>query len=243
MPLQIPHPRQLTRESLRAGTRVLCARDPDLARIVDRLGPPPLWGRRPGYPTLVRIILEQQVSLAAARTMYARLRHAAGPVTPGSVAQLGVLGLRQLGFTGQKASYCVELAATVLRGELDLGAVARATGEQGRQRLLQVRGLGPWSVDIYFLMALRRPDVWPHGDLALMDAVCRVKGMRPRPDHATLTRFAERWAPWRAVAARILWSQYLALRAIPAGPARASRDSTRKPASSARRSGEQRRGG
>jgi DNA-3-methyladenine glycosylase II len=205
--------RQLTHATLRAGTRALCARDADLAGIVRHLGTPPLWGRRPGYPTLVRIILEQQVSLTAARTMYVRLQDAAGAVTPESVARLGVPGLRQLGFTGQKATYCVELAARLLSGELDLAGVARAPGEAGRLRLLQVRGLGPWSVDIYFLMALRRPDVWPHGDLALAEAVFRVKRMRARPDHSTLTRFAERWAPWRAVAARILWSHYLHLRA------------------------------
>ena len=211
-----PRPRQLTHATLRAATRALCARDAALAGIVRRLGTPPLWGRRPGYPTLVRIILEQQVSLAAARTMYARLHHAAGTVTPESVARLGIPGLRQLGLTGQKASYCVELAATLLSGELDLTVVARATGEDGRLRLLEVRGLGPWSVDIYFLMALRRPDVWPHGDLALAEAVFRVKRMRARPGHATLTQFAERWAPWRAVAARILWSHYLSLR--PARP-------------------------
>lgn len=207
----------LTRATLGAATRALCARDPDLAGIVRRLGTPPLWGRRPGYPTLVRIILEQQVSLAAARTMYARLHHAVGAVTPVSVARLGIPGLRRLGFTGQKSSYCVGLAESLLCGELDLGAVARATGEEGRQRLLEVRGLGPWSVDVYFLMALRRPDIWPHGDLALAEAVFRVKRMRARPDHATLTRFAERWAPWRAVAARILWSHYLSSRAAQPG--------------------------
>jgi DNA-3-methyladenine glycosylase II len=209
MPAEPAPPRQLTHETLRAGTLALCARDADLAGIVGRLGAPPLWGRRPGYPTLVRIILEQQVSLAAARTMYARLHHAAGAVTPAPVARLGVPGLRQLGFTGQKATYCVELAESLLCGELDLGTVARAPGDAGRVRLLQVRGLGPWSVDVYFLMALRRPDVWPHGDLALAEAVYRVKRMRSRPDHPALTRFAERWAPWRAVAARILWSHYL----------------------------------
>ena len=220
MPAPKPPPRQLTLATLRAGTQVLVARDRALAGIVERLGTPPLWGRRPGYPTLVRIILEQQVSLAAARTMYRRLEEAAGTVTPESVTRLGVSRLRRLGFTSQKSAYCVELAEAVQRGSLDLRAVARARDGEGRARLLAVRGLGPWSVDIYFLMALRRPDVWPHGDLALADTVFRVKQMRTRPDHATLTRFAERWAPWRAVAARILWSDYLDVRAARAGERR-----------------------
>ena len=204
--------RQLTTAAIRTGAMALAARDPDLGAIVERLGVPPFWGRRPGFPTLVRIILEQQVSLAAARTMYLRLARAAGAVTPDALMALGVPGLRALGFTGQKAAYCVGLAASVRSGALDLGAVASAEVEEGRRMLLQVRGLGPWSVDIYFLMALRRPDVWPHGDLALADAVYRIKRLRKRPDHDALTRLAAQWAPWRSVAARILWLDYLDLR-------------------------------
>lgn len=204
--------RQLTRSAIRLGVCALSATDPDLAGIVRRLGVPPFWGRRPGFPTLVRIILEQQVSLAAARTMYQRLAQRAGAVTPESLIALGVSGLRTLGFTGQKAGYCVGLAASVHSGELDLATVAGADDDTGRRMLRQVRGLGPWSVDIYFLTALRRPDVWPHGDLALADAVHRIKRLRKRPDHDTLTRLARQWAPWRSVAARILWQDYLAVR-------------------------------
>ena len=146
--------------------------------------------------------------------MYLRLAARVGTVSPESVAALGVPGLRALGFTGQKSSYCHELAGRLLDGHLDLGAVARAPDDIGRQALLATRGLGPWSVDIYYLMALRRPDVWPHGDLALADAVHRTKRIRARPDYARLTRFAAQWAPWRSVAARILWHHYLSVRAV-----------------------------
>ena len=171
-----------------------------------------MWARRPEFATLARIILEQQVSLAAARTMYERLRATIGSVTPASVHDLGIDGMRALGFTGQKAAYCHGLATAIRDGALDLRAVARADDTSGRAMLLNMRGLGPWSVDIYYLMALRRPDIWPHGDLALADAVHRVKRMRTRPDYETLTRFAQRWAPWRSVAARILWHHYLSVR-------------------------------
>lgn len=201
--------RQLTGATLLQGTRALCARDHGLAGIVRRFGPPPLWGRRPGFPTLVRIILEQQVSLAAARTMYLRLQSAAGSVTPGSIVELGVDRIRALGFTRQKAAYCHELAVRLEGGHLDLGAVARADDQAGRQALLEVRGLGPWSVDIYYLMALRRPDVWPHGDLALAESVARLGLTRGRAEYTRLGRLAARWAPWRSVAARILWHYYL----------------------------------
>jgi DNA-3-methyladenine glycosylase II len=204
-----PLRRQMTLVELDRGVRTLRARDADLDAIVRRHGPPPLWGRRPGFPTLVRIILEQQVSLAAARTMYRRLEARLGGVTPAMVSCLGVSGMRALGFTGQKAGYCQALADQLLRGELDLGAIARADDPTGRSRLLSVRGLGPWSVDIYYLMALRRPDIWPHGDLALASAVHRVKRLRERPSYDRLTAMAARWAPWRSVAARILWHHYL----------------------------------
>ncbi len=201
--------RRLDRSGLAWATRALCQRDPRLAEVVRRFGAPPLWGRQPGFRTLVRIILEQQVSLAAARTMYLRLASATGALTPESLARLGVDGMRGLGFTRQKSAYCHELALRLVAGDLDLGAVARADDESGRRRLLEVRGLGPWSVDIYFLMALRRPDIWPHGDLALAESARRLGLTRGRAEPERLNRIAEQWAPWRAVAARILWHFYL----------------------------------
>ena len=100
----------------------------------------------------------------------------------------------------------------MLDGSLDLAAVARAPDEEGRRMLLEVPGLGPWSVDIYFLMALRRPDVWPRGDLALASALRDVKGLRSLPSHDQQLELARAWSPWRSVAARILWAHYLAAR-------------------------------
>jgi len=100
----------------------------------------------------------------------------------------------------------------VLDGTLDLGAVSRASDDEGRRMLLDVPGLGPWSVDIYFLMALRRPDVWPRGDLALASALRDIKGLRALPSHEQQLKLSQAWAPWRSVAARILWAHYLAVR-------------------------------
>lgn len=204
--------RQLTVSSLATAVAELTARDADLHAVVTRYGAPPMWGRQPGFATIVRIILEQQVSLSAAKTMFARLQSAVGTVTPESVHTLGVSGMRSLGFTGQKSAYCAGLADSILSGALNLSAVARAEQSAGRAQLLNVRGLGPWSVDVYFLMALRRPDVWPHGDLALAIATHEVKRLPARPDYNSLTRLAEQWAPFRSVAARILWHHYLSVR-------------------------------
>jgi DNA-3-methyladenine glycosylase II len=178
--------------------------------VVERLGGPPMFGRRPGFACLVRIILEQQVSLAAARTLFRRLDSHVGGVTPATIAGLGREGLRAFGLTRQKSAYCHGLAERVLDGRLDLALVARSDDGTARAVLLDVPGIGPWTVDIYFLMALRRPDVWPQGDLALAIAMREVRGMRTLPDRRQQYRIAARWAPWRSVAARILWMHYLA---------------------------------
>jgi DNA-3-methyladenine glycosylase II len=201
--------RALTRDALGRAAGELAARDGTLRAIVERLGAPPLWARRPGFPTLVRIILEQQVSIVAARTLYERLRRHAGEVTPNSIHAMGERGLRDFGLTRQKARYCNGIAELVLDGSLDLRRVAAAPDEEGRAMLLSVPGIGPWSIDIYFLMALRRPDIWPTGDLALAAALREVKHLDAVPSRDRQQRIAARWAPWRSVAARILWAHYL----------------------------------
>jgi DNA-3-methyladenine glycosylase II len=179
------------------------------------LGDPPIWGRRPGFPALVKIILEQQVSLRSAAAMYRRIDGHVGGMTPHAVDRIGARGLRQLGVTRQKAAYCHGLARRVLDGTLDLAAIARAPDDEGRRMLLDVPGLGPWSVDIYYLMALRRPDVWPRGDLALASALRDVKGLRSLPPFEQQQQLAQAWAPWRSVAARLLWAHYLTERGRP----------------------------
>ncbi len=204
-------PTRLTNLMLETATHALADRDRDLARIVQLHGVPPMWGRPTGFATLVWIILEQQVSIAAARTMFRRLgARLGGRVTPEGVLRTGVDGLRAMGLTRQKARYCCELATRVVHGTLDLGMVSRLPEPRARQALLEVPGIGHWSVDIYFLMALRRPDVWPRGDLALAVAMRDVKRLHAVPGSERQGHIAARWAPWRSVAARILWAHYLA---------------------------------
>jgi DNA-3-methyladenine glycosylase II len=205
-------PRALTRASLAAGVRALARRDPDFAALYRRNGLPPMWARRPGFPTLVHIVLEQQVSIVAARTLFRRVSAALGGMTPERVLERGVPGLHGLGVTRQKASYCHALAAAVLDGSLSLAGIARAEDAAGRDALLALRGIGPWSADIYYLMALRRPDVWPVGDLALAIALQDVKRLRRRPDAGRQQAISAAWAPWRSVAARLLWHHYLTTR-------------------------------
>ncbi len=190
--------------------RELAAIDTDLAGIAERHGPPPLWGREPGFETLVRIILEQQISLASAEAAFQRLVRTTGIVQPAAIVASGEEGLRAAGQTRQKSRYLVGLARDVLDGRLDLEAVAAAEDDDARTMLTSVVGIGRWSADIYLLMALRRPDIWPTGDLALAGAMRRAKAMTSVPTGSEQAAVAEAWRPWRAVAARLLWHAYLA---------------------------------
>lgn len=190
----------------------LAARDPDLAQVVERHGPPPLWPREPGFGTLVRLILEQQVSLDSGRAAYGRLERAAGAVDPPSVLAAGEARLLAAGLTRQKTRYLLALAAATAGGDLALEPLERAPDEAVRAALLAVTGIGPWTVDCYLLFALRRPDAWPSGDLALATAAMEVKRLPSRPGYPALDALAEPWKPWRGAAARLLWHAYLSTR-------------------------------
>jgi DNA-3-methyladenine glycosylase II len=204
------HTGPLTKESLTSAAHRLAGQDSDLARILDRYGEPPLWARKPGFPTLIRIILEQQVSLASARSTFKRLSARVAPFTAWRFAELGEPYFRSLGVTRQKAAYCVHVGRTITAGHLTLATLARMTDADAKAALTRIKGIGPWTADIYLLMALRRADVWPSGDLALLTAVGRLKRLRERTTPEAVAQIAERWRPFRSVAARMLWQYYLA---------------------------------
>lgn len=202
-------PTTLDEELLAQGVAELSARDADLAAIHARLGLPPLWAREPGFPTLVHIILEQQVSLASARATFDKLRALVNPLTPAGVLALDDETLRGIGFSRQKTAYVRHLAHSIVTGSLDIDALEALPDDQVRSQLVALKGIGPWSAEVYLLMALRRADAWPAGDLGLIVAAQVIKRLPQRPDPAMLTEIAEAWRPWRAVAARLLWHHYL----------------------------------
>ena len=207
--------RPLTVRTLRRAARDLAAADPQLGASVERYGPPPLWSRDPSYATLVHLILEQQVSLASAQAAFDRLRTAlGGSVEPELLLGLTDEGLRAIGFSRQKAGYARTLASAVLDG-FDLGALAAMPDDEVRKALIAMPGIGPWTADIYLTMCLLRPDVWPHGDLALATSARDLLELGERPTFVDLGEIAERWHPYRAVAARILWHDYLQRRGLP----------------------------
>jgi len=193
-------------------TRELCERDTDLDAVINKYGLPPLWTREPGFPTLVYIILEQQVSLASARALYLRLQEAVKPFTPGRFLKLTEGEMRRLGFSRQKAHYTRLLAEAIQRKQFALHKLHELEDELAREQLTALKGIGNWTADIYLLSALRRPDIWPTGDLALATAVQEVKRLRKRPSPEKLEIMSTPWRPWRAVAARLFWHAYLSKR-------------------------------
>jgi DNA-3-methyladenine glycosylase II len=198
---------------------LLGERDPDLGMIVSTYGPPPFWEREEGFHTLMHMILEQQVSLASAKAAYDRLVAATSPLTPESFLRLNDAELKTIGFSRQKMQFGRHLAEAINRGDLELAALAGLEDIEAKTRLMQIKGIGAWTAEIYLLMALRRPDIWPAGDLGVIVAVQHLKQLPSRPSTQELIKLSYAWQPWRAVATRILWHFYLSQRRRITSPA------------------------
>jgi len=204
----------LSEEAFSEGVSFLTERDEHLAEVVATYGRPPLWVREPGFPTLVYIILEQQVSLASAKAAFDRLRAAVRPLTPRGFLKLNDAELLRVGFSRQKTLYTRLLAESLARRHFDLRYLHDLPDDSAHKMLVAFKGIGRWTADIYLLSALRRPDIWPTGDLALATAVQEVKRLRKRPSPEKLEALSAPWRPWRAVAARLFWHAYLSKRGL-----------------------------
>lgn len=209
---------RLNKRSLAAACQELAA-DPHLRIVHENYGIPPLWDREPGFATLLQIILEQQVSLASAKACFDKLGEFLGEVTPEAVLSLSDAELRSAGFSRQKTAYARHLSEAILEERLDLERLHLLSDADVKQELIKLKGIGEWTSDIYLLMALLRPDVMPKGDIALHSAWHRLSG-DPRPSSDEFLVIAERWKPYRSVAARMLWHFYLSEKAQLQRPAR-----------------------
>lgn len=202
-----PH---LTPQTLATAVDLLTAQDGTLASVVKRVGPPPFFRRDPGFKTLLLIILEQQVSLASAQAAYRRLLAAAdGTLTPQTFLRFSDADLRSFGFSRQKTRYGRVLAAALLSGDLDLDGLATQSDAAARAALTALTGIGRWTANVYLMMALQRPDVWPVGDRALAVSIREVYALERVPGAAALESWGDRYAPRRTAAAFILWHAYL----------------------------------
>ncbi len=171
-------------------------------------GPPPLRRRPAGFDTLARILMGQQLSVASASAIWGRLEAGLGEVTPDAVHATSDETLRSYGLSGPKQRYLRACAQAVTDGLLDFKKLSRMDDADAHEHLIAVKGIGPWTADIYLLSGLGRPDVFPAGDIALQAAAQRLMRKRKRPDAVGITKIAKRWQPHRSVAARVLWAYY-----------------------------------
>jgi len=201
--------------SVAPALRRLARVDRDLGRAWKLVGPLPDRSRPPGFATLLKIIVEQQLSTASADAIWTRLACLAQPMAARDYLALDDGALRACGLSRPKIAYLRHLAEAVADGALDLAGLAQLDDAAARAELVKVKGIGRWTAEIYLLFALGRHDIWPAGDLALMNALQHLKRMRSRPTLARMDRLAEPWRPHRGAAARLLWSYWRLVRQKP----------------------------
>jgi len=195
-------------ETLRPALEALAARDPDVAHWYAKCGLPPVRRRPLGFASVLHIICAQQVSAASARAIIGRLDAAVHPLDPRAFLALDDVVLRTIGFSGQKVRYGRALATDVLAGRIDIDGLTHMDDATAVAHLVQAKGIGSWTAEIYLMSALDRPDVWPAGDLAVRVAAQRLKSLPARPSRARMIELAEPWRPYRSAAARLLWHIY-----------------------------------
>ncbi|MCB1499571.1 MAG: DNA-3-methyladenine glycosylase 2 family protein [Bauldia sp.] len=206
-----------TEADIADGLAALVAADPRLAPVLAVAGRVPLRRAAPGFAGLARVVIGQQVSIASAEAIWSRFAAAFPAPDPAAVAASGDERLRAIGLSGAKIA-ALRAVAEAEAGGLDLGGLADLPGAAAHARLTAIRGIGPWTADVYLLFCLGHPDVFPAGDLALRHAVADAFDARGPMPIRELAKTAESWSPWRAVAARLFWAYYRARRNIAAAP-------------------------
>ncbi len=195
-------------QSLKPALDELARRDADIAKAYAICGLPATRNRKPGFPGLVRIIIGQQVSAGAAAAIAGRLEALVPAITPAAMLKATEVRLRKAGLSGSKIAYIKNLAREIESGRFDLAAIHRMDDDAAQAALRAHKGIGRWSAELYLLFSLKRPDVWPAGDLAVRMALKRLKRLRSVPDEKRMDRIAEPWRPYRSAAALFLWHYY-----------------------------------
>jgi DNA-3-methyladenine glycosylase II len=208
----------LTPRAIAADLAALAARDEGFAAALAQVGMPPARERPTGFASLLRIIIGQQVSAAAASGIWRRLE-AAGAITPVAIVALELEALKACGLSRQKASYALALSEAVASNALDLEQVHGLDDDAVIAALTAIKGIGRWTAEVYLLFAMRRRDLWPAGDLAVQVGMQRLKRLRKRPDPERVRKLAEPWRPYRSAAALFMWHYYAAALPQPAQPA------------------------
>lgn len=198
-------------------TSRVAEREPVLQKVYEQYGVPPFWHYEPGFGSLIRIVLGQQVSVASAAAAFRKLEERIGKVTPARILKMSDEALRSCYFSRQKARYARNLAAAVLNNEIDLAALHQEPDTMIRERLTQVKGIGGWTVDIYLLLALHRPDVFPPGDLAARKVIRELELVPEACGQEELLAYVDRFRPRRSALTLLLWHKYIEDRGIAFG--------------------------
>jgi DNA-3-methyladenine glycosylase II len=188
--------------------------DPHLKGILKQYGYPPMWTRPATFQTLILTILEQQVSLASAYAAFKKLREKTGYVTPAKILALTDEEMRAAYFTRQKMGYARELARAIQSRKLVLKKLGSLPEEEVREQLIQLKGIGHWTIDVYLMHALQRTDLFPLGDIALVNSLKHIKELPPHTTKEELLAIAEPWRPYRTIAAMMLWHAYIRRKGI-----------------------------
>jgi DNA-3-methyladenine glycosylase II len=233
MPAKLAAPNSQTRATKRklpplpAEPPFMIVSDETLAQAIERLrgidavtvdhmtascGAPPLRKRAGGFEGLAWIVIAQQVSTASALAIFARFSARFGRFDPAEIVAASDDDLKACGLSTPKVRAMRAICEAIVGRHIDLDGLTSLSADDAHARLVALKGIGPWSADVYLLFCLGHPDVWPVGDLALQEAARVALGLKKRPDHKSLERIGERWRPWRAAAARLLWAYYASLK-------------------------------
>jgi DNA-3-methyladenine glycosylase II len=205
-------------DDIAEGLAALVSADPRLAPVVARAGEVPLRRTPSGFASLAAIIVSQQVSRASADAIFGRLTRLLDPLTPQALLESGDALFREAGLSRPKQATLLAIAAEVAGRGLDLDALCGLDPADAMARLTAIRGVGPWTAEIYLLFSAGHPDIFPAGDLALQVAAAEALGLDARPPARQLYAMAESWSPWRGVAARLLWAYYRELKGREGAP-------------------------
>lgn len=201
-----------------AGFRRICRKlsvlDTDLGNIIRQHGFPPMWTRPATFQSLILFILEQQVSLASAYAAFKKLKEKIGYVTPAKILAMTDEEMRACYFTRQKIVYARELATAIKTKRVTLKKLSLLQDEEVRAILIQLKGIGNWTIDVYLMHSLQRTDLFPLGDIALVNSLKETKQLPKDISKDEMLKIAEPWRPYRTIAAMILWHAYIIKRGI-----------------------------
>jgi DNA-3-methyladenine glycosylase II len=205
---------QFTSDNFQHLCNELAERDLIFKNILQQHSYPPMWTRPASFATLIHIVLEQQVSLASARAAFNKLKEKLGTITPARLLQLTDEELRACYFSRQKTVYARHLAEAFISKKIQLRKLTASHDDDVRGVLKQVKGIGDWTADVYLLFALQRTDIFPIGDLAMVNALKEIKQLPAHTSREHLLLLADAWRPLRSIAAMLLWHHYIKSRNI-----------------------------